>query len=123
MEYMLMFYEAPADFAARNDTDEKKSGAYWGAWMAYSKAITEAGVSKGVGSALQPPASSTTVRLNGGTRHVQDGPFADSKEQLGGFMIIETPGLDEALEWAARCPAAARGAVEVRPVLDMGCGD
>jgi hypothetical protein len=53
-----------------------------------------------------------------GQRQVQDGPFADTKEQLGGYVIIETPSLDTALEWAARCPAAAQGAVEVRPVLE-----
>jgi hypothetical protein len=56
------------------------------------------------------------VRIKDGKRHVQDGPFADSKEQLGGFTILELPSLDAALEWAARCPAASIGAVEVRPV-------
>jgi len=56
------------------------------------------------------------VRLKDGKRRVQDGPFADTKEQLGGFTILELPSLDEALEWAARCPAASTGAVEVRPV-------
>jgi hypothetical protein len=54
--------------------------------------------------------------LKDGQRRVQDGPFAESKEQLGGFMILDLPSIDEALEWAARCPAAATGAVEVRPV-------
>lgn len=119
MEYMLMFYESKADFAARNDP--KASEPYWGAWMAYSKSMAEAGVTKGIGNALQPPETSTVVRLKNGQRQVQDGPFADAKEQLGGYMIIEAPNLDKALEWAARCPAAVNGAVEVRPVLDM-CG-
>lgn len=120
MEYMLMFYESKADFAARNDA--KASETYWGAWMAYSKALTEASVRKGTGNALQPPATATTLRMNGSERRVQDGPFADAKEQLGGYMIIEAPNLDEALKWAARAPCAVNGAVEVRPVLDT-CGD
>ncbi|MDA1274296.1 MAG: YciI family protein [Verrucomicrobia bacterium] len=119
MEYMLMFYESKADFARRNENPD--TSPYWAAWMAYSKAMTEAGASKGTGNALQPPETSTVVRMHNGQRQVQDGPFADAKEQLGGYMIIETASLDKALEWAARCPAAVNGAVEVRPVLDM-CG-
>lgn len=59
------------------------------------------------------------MRLKGGKRQVQDGPFADTKEQLGGYIVLELPSLDAALDWAARCPAAATGAVEVRPVLAM----
>ena len=79
------------------------------------KALVEAGTYVG-GEPLQPVASATTVRLRGGKRHVQDGPYADTKEQLGGFIILELPSLDAALAWAARCPAAATGAVEVRPL-------
>jgi len=62
---------------------------------------------------LQPPHAGTTLRQRDGERHVQDGPYAETKEQLGGFYEIEVPDLDKALEWAARCPAAATGAVEV----------
>lgn len=117
MKYMLMFYENAEAFSHRSPgSDEAKSGAYWGSWMAYSKAIGEVTVG---GNALLPPATATTVRLNDGQRIVQDGPFADSKEQLGGFMTIDVANLDEALAWAARCPAAAYGAVEVRPVMEM----
>ena len=68
------------------------------------------------GEPLQVPETGTTVRLKDGKRRVQDGPFADTKEQLGGFMILELPSLDVALDWAARCPAASGGAVEVRPL-------
>ncbi len=121
MEYMLLFLESKEDFAARSE--DPKTSPYWGAWMAYGKAMAEAGVTKGIGNALQPPDTATVVRLKDGKRLVQDGPFASAKEQLGGYMIIEVPGLDQALEWAARCPAAVRGAVEVRPVLDIGCGE
>ena len=71
------------------------------------------------GHALQPPVTGTTVRVAGGKRHVQDGPYADTKEQLGGFIDLELPSLDAALDWAARCPAAASGAVEIRPVFTM----
>lgn len=71
------------------------------------------------GAALQPPSAATTVRQQNGKQHVQDGPYADTKEQLGGYFVIEVPDLDKALEWAARCPAAAAGAVEVRPNLSM----
>jgi hypothetical protein len=112
MQFALLIYESPAAFAARN-SDE--NDAYLGAWRAYHKALVEAGIFVG-GNPLQAPETGTTVRLKDGKRRVQDGPFADTKEQLGGFTILELPSLDEALDWAARCPAAAIGAVEVRPV-------
>jgi len=115
MKYMMAIYETEADFNAR--TNEKKE-TFWGAWRAYHKAIVDAGAYVG-GNALQVPSSGTTVRLKGGKRHVQDGPYADTKEQLGGYIILELPSLDAALDWAARCPAAATGAVEVRPVVAM----
>ena len=65
---------------------------------------------------MDAPETGTTVRLRESKRHIQDGPHANTKEQLGGFMLLELPSLDEALEWAARCPAASYGAVEVRPL-------
>jgi hypothetical protein len=71
------------------------------------------------GAGLQPPPLGTTVRERDGKRHVQDGPYADTKEQLGGFYEIDVPDLDTALDWAARCPSASTGAVEVRPNLSM----
>ena len=112
MQFALLIFEPPEAFAKRN-ADENDP--YLGAWRAYHKAIVEAGIFAG-GNPLQPPETGTTVRLKDGKRRVQDGPFADTKEQLGGFTILELPSLDAALEWAARCPAAAIGAVEVRPV-------
>jgi hypothetical protein len=66
--------------------------------------------------ALELPETGTTVRVREGKRRVQDGPYADTKEQLGGFIILELPSVDAALEWAARCPGASIGAVEVRPL-------
>jgi hypothetical protein len=71
------------------------------------------------GNPLPPGSTGTTVRLRGGQRQVQDGPHADTKEQLGGYIILELPSLDAALDWAARCPAAAAGAVEIRPISDL----
>jgi hypothetical protein len=115
MKYMMAIYETEADFSAR--TDEHKE-AFWGAWRTYHQALVQAGVIAG-GNALQPPATATTVRVSGGKRHVEDGPYADTKEQLGGFIVLDVPSLDAALDWAARCPAAATGAVEIRPLLTM----
>jgi hypothetical protein len=88
------------------------------AYAAYAGALEEAGVHRG-GECLHPTHTATTVRLENGTPQVQDGPFPDTKEQLGGFFLIDVPDLDAALSWAARCPAASRCAVEVRPVLAM----
>jgi hypothetical protein len=109
MQFALLVYESPEAFATRN-TD-----AYLGAWRAYYKALVEARVYVG-GDPLEVPDTGTTVRLKEGKRRVQDGPFADTKEQLGGFTILELASLDAALDWAARCPAASYGAVEVRPL-------
>jgi hypothetical protein len=112
MQYALLIYESPEAFTSRNSNE---TDPYVGAWQAYYKELLEAGVYVG-GEPLRVPETGTTVRLMEGKRRVQDGPFADTKEQLGGFTILELPSLDAALEWAARCPAAACGAVEVRPL-------
>lgn len=109
---MLMIYETPEDFRSRTDG---RFQAYVAAWRAYHRSLVAAGAFVG-GDALLPADSATTVRLKGSKRHVQDGPFADTKEQLGGYIILELPSLDAALDCAARCPAAATGAVEVRPL-------
>ncbi len=115
MNYALLIYENAAGFALR--TDPKKSQAYWAAWPAYTKALQDAGVMVG-GAGLQLPNTATTLKLDDGRRLVQDGPYADTKEQLGGFYIINVPDLDTALEWAARIPAAPGSVIEVRPKLE-----
>jgi hypothetical protein len=112
MQFGLLIYESPEAFATR--THEGRT-LYVGAWRAYYRAVVEAGIYVG-GDPLEVPETATTVRLDKGKRHVQDGPYADTKEQLAGFMILELPSIDAALEWAARCPAAEVGAVEVRPL-------
>ena len=109
MLFALLIYESPDAFSGRN------KDSYTGAWRAYHRAIVEAGIFVG-GDPLQVPDTGTTVRTKDGKRSVQDGPYADTKEQLGGFTILELPSLDVALDWAARCPAASYGAVEVRPL-------
>ena len=114
MQFMMSNFESAEMFAVRNDPE--KAPAYWGAWTAYVQAIAAAGVMLS-GNGLQPPHTGTSLRLRDGKRQVQDGPFADTKEQLGGYFIIEVKNLDEALTWAARCPAASYGTVELRPVM------
>ena len=113
MQYALLIYERPADFARREQAGD--DAPYFGAWRAYYKAVVEAGVYAGV-KPLDAPETGTTVRRQDGKPVVQDGPYASSKEQLGGFVLLELPSLDAALEWAARCPAASYGVVEIRPV-------
>jgi hypothetical protein len=114
MQYTLMFYLSPEEFEARSHPEGQKE--FYAAFMPYMKAIRDAGIYV-TGAGLQPPSAATTVRLRNGERKVQDGPFADTKEQLGGFAVIEVPDLDTALAWASRYPAGEGGLVEVRPNL------
>jgi hypothetical protein len=116
MKYALIILEHPAQMAQRNGPE---APAYWSAWVAFGHALQAAGVAAG-GAGLEPPATATTVRFAGGKHVVQDGPFADTKELLGGFFLIDVPDLDAALTWAAKAPLGPGGAVEVRPVLRMG---
>jgi len=116
MKYTILVYESETDFSARTDAAHKD--AYWGAYRAYTQALMDAGVMVG-GAGLQPPSSATTVRQRNGKQLVQDGPYAEVKEQVGGFYVVDVPNLDQALEWAAKCPAAGRAGVEVRPNLAM----
>ena len=112
MQYTILVYETESELAARSDP--KRRDAYWGAYRAYTQALRDAGVMVG-GAALEPPRAATTVRQPHGKRQVQDGPFADTKEQLGGYYVVDVPDLDKALEWAARArrrrpaPRRARG--------------
>lgn len=114
MQYMLILTETDRQFAEREDPAKAEN--YWGAWNAYIGALSAAGVIVN-GDGLLGPQTATTVRVRDGKREVQDGPFADTKESLGGYFVIEVPDLDAALEWAARAPSASYAAVEVRPVM------
>ena len=114
MKYILMEYVHEPGWPQLTK-DEKE---HWlGAYKAYLEAMTQAGVLKG-STGLYPTSAATTVRVANGKTQVLDGPYADTKEQLGGFRIIEVPDLDAALSWAARNPGALHGVVEVRPIMD-----
>jgi hypothetical protein len=115
MKYMILIYSDEKAFAAVPDAQRKER---FGAYTAYTKALREAGVMVD-GSRLEGANAATTIRLQNGRRQVQDGPIADTKEQLGGYYIIEAPNADAALDWAARCPGASYGAVELRPLAAM----
>ena len=120
MQFTILVYETQAELAAR--TDPKRKDAYWGAYRAYTKALRDAGVMVG-GAGLEPPRTATTVRVPDGKRRVQDGPFAETKEQLGGYFVVECDDLDEAIAIAGRIPAARYAGVEVRPIVDRGAPD
>ena len=110
MRYTFLLYSNPADFADMTPEDWAKEKEVYGAYIG---ALKEAGVFVDT-DWLQPAPTATTVSLKGGDELVQDGPFAETKESLGGFFAIDVPDLDAALAWAKKCPAAQRGKVEIR---------
>ena len=116
MQYMLLIHTDES--AMREAIAQARGGApeMMGAYRAYTDAMQKAGVFVG-GDALQPSTTATVVRVREGKTQVLDGPYAEAKEQLGGYYLIEAKDLDVALEWAARCPGAQWGAIEVRPLL------
>jgi hypothetical protein len=114
MKYILMDY-VQAEGWTRLTNAEKQ---HWlGAYIAYLEAMRKSGV-LAASNGLQPSATATTVRIANGKTRVLDGPYADTKEQLGGFHIIDVADLDAALSWAARSPTALHGVVEVRPIAE-----
>jgi hypothetical protein len=113
MQYILMLYVNEAGWPKLTKTEQEQGMA---AYMAYAEALKNAGVFKGT-SRLGASAAATTIRAADGKPQVLDGPYADSKEQLGGYFIIEVPDLDAAISWAARCPTVGHGVVEVRPLI------
>jgi hypothetical protein len=115
MQYLLMLYSDETAWPKMTKAEQEQGMA---AYMAYGEALKKAGALKG-SNRLQPSTTATTVRLANGKPQVLDGPFADSKEQVGGYYLIDAPDLDAALSWAARCPGAGHGVIEVRPVWDM----
>ena len=115
MQYLLLIYGNETAMAAAT---EANNGQMLAAYGAYAEAMGKAGVLQG-GNRLRPTSSATTVRIAGGKTTVLDGPYAETKEQLGGYFLIDAPDLDAALSWAERCPGASTGVVEVRPVWAM----
>ena len=122
MKYMAIIFNDESQYASATP---EQIGAVFAEHGAFGEAAREAGVFAG-GDGLQPSATSTTVRVRDGERLLTDGPYAETKEQLGGFYMLECKDLDEALSWAARIPEAKTGAIEVRPVMvydEMPGGD
>jgi hypothetical protein len=115
MQYLLMIYDNEAAMAALS---EAEGGKLLAAYGAYSEAMVKAGVLLG-GNRLRPTSTATTVRVANGKTTVLDGPYIETKEQLGGYFVIDVPDLDAALSWAERCPGASTGAMEVRPIWAM----
>jgi len=115
MQYLLLLHADEAGFGRMTPEQQQQGMA---AYMAYTEALIKAGAYKG-SNRLQFVSTATTVRVVEGKTQVLDGPYADSKEQLGGYFLIDVPDLDAALSWAARCPGASHGIIEVRPVWEM----
>ena len=115
MQYLLMAYVDEAGWPKLSKSEQEQGIA---AYAAYGEALKTSGVMKG-SNRLQPSSVATTVRSTNGKSQVLDGPYVDSKEQLGGYFLIDVPDLDAALSWASRCPAVNHGVVEVRPIWSM----
>ncbi len=115
MKYMMLIYSPDVDRSAASPEERK---AEMDRWFGYSDDMAKAGVMV-AGDALHPVATATSVRHRDGKDLVTDGPFAETKEVLGGYYLMEVPSLDEAIEWAKRCPAALYGTVELRPLVDF----
>ena len=115
MQYLLMIY---SNEAANQAATDAQRGEMLAAYGAYTEALKQAGVLLG-SNRLRPTASATTVRLAAGKTQVLNGPYAETKEQLGGYYLIDVADLDVAISWAARCPGASYGTMEVRPIWVM----
>ena len=115
MKYILLIY---GNEAAMQSASQENVGQMIAAYAAYTEAMKKAGVHVG-SDRLRPSTAASTVRVTNGKTQVLDGPYAETKEQLAGYYMIDVPDLDAALSWAARCPGAAHGAMEVRPIWAM----
>jgi hypothetical protein len=115
MQYMLLIYSNEKQLQTRSKAETETLMA---AYSAYGEALSKAGVMVG-GNRLKPTETATTVRSANGKTQVLNGPYAETREQLGGYFMIEAPDLDAAISWASRCPGASHGTVEVRPIWAM----
>ena len=115
MQYLLMIH---VDEAAMQSAPVEGAAAMMSAYSAYTQAMKEAGVLVG-GERLHPSSSATVVRMKDGKPSVLNGPYAEIKEQLGGYYVIEVADIDSAIAWAVRCPGAQHGSMEVRPIHTM----
>jgi hypothetical protein len=114
MKYLCTIY---GDESQWGSATPDQIGAVMAAYEAYGREVHDAGVFV-AGEGLEPTSAATTVRVRDGERVLSDGPFAETKEQLGGFYLLECRSLDEAIDWAAKIPGASSGSVEVRPVMN-----
>ena len=115
MEYMLLIYVNEAEGSRRSDAEQAQMHREY---MAFTQDLVRAGKNKG-GNALEKAAAASTVRVRDGKIMVTDGPFAETKEQLGGYYLVEAKDPDEAISIAARIPGAKHGSIEVRPVMKI----
>lgn len=113
MKYILLIY---GDETADTGMTEAEQKAYYDEYFSYTAALRDSGAYVG-GEALHEVKTATTVRVRDGKTMTTDGPFAETKEQLGGYYMVDCNNLDEAIEWAAKIPGARRGSVEVRPIV------
>ena len=117
MEYLLLIHSETNRNAEA--VPEAARNQMLAAYKAYTEAIQQAGVLKS-SNRLRPAASATAVRVRDGKTEVHNGPYIETREELGGYYLIDVPDIDQALSWAARCPGAAHGTIEVRPIWPMG---
>jgi hypothetical protein len=115
MQYMLLIYDNEKMWPSMN---EKERNALMGEYFAFTEELKKSGKHI-AGDALQPTSTATTVRVREGKRLTTDGPFAETKEQLGGYYLVNAKDLDEAMAWAAKIPGARFGSIEVRPVMQF----
>lgn len=115
MKYLLMIYASEAGETAMSPED---TGKMMQAYGAYTEALVKAGAMQ-AGERLRPSSDATSVRVRNGKTEVLNGPYAETREQLGGYYLVDVPDLDAALSWAARCPSSSHGTIEVRPIWAM----
>jgi len=115
VQYMILIYSDPAEMQQQSESEQRQMV---GEYMAYSESLRQSGVYQS-GQGLEPASTATTVRVRDGKQLISDGPFAETREVLGGFYLIECESLDDALTHAAACPGARHGSVEVRPVMQI----
>lgn len=112
MRYMMLIHH---DEVALANAPQKQ---LWADYAAFNEALAKAGGGMAAGERLQPASAATTVRAGDGRTEVLDGPYADTREQLAGYFMIEVDNLDEAIAWAKRCPSSRYGSIEIRPLAD-----
>ena len=110
MRYMMLIHH---DEVALANAPQKE---LWADYAAFNEALAKAGAGMSAGERLQPASAATTVRATDGSTDVLDGPYADTKEQLAGYFMIDVADLDEAIAWARRCPSSRYGSIEIRPL-------